>query len=122
MEAEARPAEQRHVAGLDPLLELVALGLRQPARRDGLVDTILERLLQRGAERARLDAQLLGSVVQHCLVLLLRRAELRRRVGAAPAGYGETCDGSRDHLGPEPAAHRMFLSLGIDTPNRITRA
>src|SRR5205085_5969883 len=52
VEPEAGAAEQRDVAGLDSLLQLVALGLRQTAGRDGLVDAVLERLLQRSAERA----------------------------------------------------------------------
>ena len=62
--AEAGRPEEREVVGLDPLLELVALLLRQPAGGDGRVDPVLVRLLQRRAELARLDAQGLGGVVR----------------------------------------------------------
>src|SRR5512132_3379819 len=75
--AEARPEggrpEEREVVGLDPLLQLVALLLRQPAGGYRGVDPVLERLLERGAELARLDTQALGGIVDDRLALLARR-------------------------------------------------
>ena len=43
---EAGRADEREVAGLDPLLQLRALLLGQPAAGDGGVDPVLVRLLQ----------------------------------------------------------------------------
>src|SRR6184192_75547 len=103
---------------LDPLLELVALGLREAAGRDGLVDAILERLLQRGAERARLDAELFRRVVDHRLALLLRRAELGGGECRPAAGDGETGDGADDHYGLDPAAHQLLLSWNCRVPRK----
>src|SRR4029079_3049206 len=53
-EPEGRPTEQRQLPGLDALLELLALLLGQAPVGDGRVDAVLERLLQRGAQLARL--------------------------------------------------------------------
>src|SRR5262249_17887438 len=72
--AEARPAaEEREVVRLDPLLQRLALLLRQPAGRDGGIDAVLERLLDRGAQLAGLDAEVLCGVVDDRLALLARR-------------------------------------------------
>jgi len=70
--AEAGAAEEREVAGLDVLLQLLTLGFCEPTRGDGGVDPVLERLLERRAERAGRDAELLRRVVHHRLALLLR--------------------------------------------------
>jgi hypothetical protein len=66
----ADPAEQRVLARIDPVSELVGLRLCQSSGLDSLVETILQRLLQRVGELGRLDTELRGSVVDHCLGLL----------------------------------------------------
>ena len=120
VEAGPRAAEQRHVAGFDPLLELGALGVREAARRNCGVDAVLERLLQGGAERARLDAELLGRVLQDRLVFLLGRAQLRGRERGAAAGDRETSDGPGDQLWLPVAFHRDAPFVGIGTSHRTT--
>src|SRR5262249_20577176 len=109
--AEAGAAEEREVAGLDVLLQLITLGFWQPTRGDGGVDPVLERLLERRAERAGRDAELLRRVVHHRLALLLRRAaELVGGERRPTTGDRETGDRACDQPWSEPACHRVLLS------------
>ena len=92
----ATAEEERHVAGVDPLLDPVALRLRQPACLDGRVDAVLQGLLQRGGQRARLDAELLRSVVQDGLAFLPGREHPGGRDGGARAGDDQERHGAGD--------------------------
>jgi hypothetical protein len=85
-EAVARPAavaehrpDERVVARLDSLLQLVGLRLCDSARGERRIDPLQQRLLERVAQFVRLDAELGGGVVDHRLALLLRVDEARRR-------------------------------------------
>ena len=112
--AEAvREAEEWHVAGLDPRLELVALRLRDLARRDGCVYPVLERLLEGVAQGSGRNAELLRGIVDDRLALLLRRAELVGSDRAAPTGDRRGGDTARDELPLQPSIH---------CPKRTTRA
>src|SRR5262249_94193 len=109
--AEAGAAEERQVAGLDVLLELLALGLREPARGNRGVDPVVGRVLGRRAGRARRAAELPSRVIHHRLALLLRRAaELVGGERRPTAGDREPGDGARDQPWFEPACHRVLLS------------
>src|SRR5439155_20853613 len=86
-------AEQREIAGLNPLLQLVAFRLRQATCCDRGVDPIRKRLLECIAELARRDAELGRSVVDDRLALLARRVALGGRdrdagPGGCPKGRG----------------------------------
>ena len=86
--AEHRP-DERVVARLDPLLQLVGLRLCDPAYGERRVDPLHQRLLERVAQLVRLDAELGGGVVDHRFVLLLRVDEVRRRDRGSAARDGE---------------------------------
>ena len=75
-------ADERHLAGGDPRLQLVALGLRDLPGRDGSVDPVRERLLQRRVELGRVDPELLGRVRDDGVAL--RSGESRSAAIAAP--------------------------------------
>src|SRR5215210_2693255 len=103
-----RPAEDRQLPRLDARLDRVALLLRQAPGFDSGVDAILECLLERGVELARLDVELPGGVVDDRLGLLLRRAELCRRDGTARRRHGDGCSGAGDELAFEASGHRIY--------------
>ena len=69
-EPAVRAEKERIVARVEALLERIAFGFGDPARRDCRVDAVAERFLQCVAELARRDAELLRSVVDDRLVLL----------------------------------------------------
>ena len=98
-EPERHGPEEREVVGLDPLLERVALGLGDPAGRDGSVDLVLERLLEGAAELIRLHAELLRGVADDRLALLAWRGT-KLRGGDCPTGPAdrECGDGADDDL------------------------
>src|ERR671936_214935 len=104
-------AEEREVAGVDPRLDRVSLVLCQQAVRDGGIDAILQRGLQRVAERARLHAELLGGVVDDSLTLLLRRSELGRCDRGPTAGDCDSSDDCGDELAFGVEIHGLLLSL-----------
>jgi hypothetical protein len=84
--------DQRHLAGLDALLQLGFLLLRQPAALDLLVDAVLQRVLQRVRKLARLDAELIRGVVNYRLALL---TDVERALRGHCAG-GADCHRERD--------------------------
>ena len=103
--AEPRPwaePEEREVAGADPLLEPRALLLRKRAVLDRGVDAVLQRLLERVAQLARPDAELLGRVVDDRLTLLLRRERLRR---------GDPRTGDNGHEDGDSASDEQVVPL-----------
>src|SRR5439155_1071709 len=83
---------------------LLFLRCRQPSGGDGRVNAVLARLLQRGGEGARLDAELLRGVVDDGLAVA-GRPELRRSNRAAGASGGERRGDSGDDLAPDRANH-----------------
>jgi hypothetical protein len=105
-------AEQREVAGLDPLLQLGALLLRQPARGHRGVHPVGQRLLERVRELRRLHAELLGRVVDHRLALLRGRPGLGRGDRGPAARDREPGDRSGDDLALQ-LVHRWHLSFGV---------
>jgi hypothetical protein len=95
--AMSQSTDERKVVGLNSLLELIALLLRQLPGGDSLVDAIAERLPQRIAELARRDAELFGCVVDDALALFGTRAGLRcSDCGAATPGDRERSRGNED--------------------------
>ena len=122
----ARAEEERQRAGLDPLLQLVSLRVRQLPGRDGRVDAVLERFLQRSGERARCDAQLLGGVVDDCLAVVARSEPVgrdRRSSARNCGGRGDTgadlqlqtllhLSSSSGYTKREPAAAERRLRAG----------
>ena len=68
----AATEEQRIVVRVDSLLQLLRLLLGQPTVAESLVDTILQRLLQRIGQLRRLDAELRSGIVDDRLALLAR--------------------------------------------------
>src|SRR4051812_1706978 len=65
-----RAAERDAPVGLDPRLDAIGLRLGEAPVLDRLVEAVLERALQRGAEVVRADVQPLGGVVEQRLALL----------------------------------------------------
>ena len=112
---------ERHVCGVDPLLQLLALLLGEPAGLDRLVDPVLERVLQRVAQRARLDAELLRGVVDHRLAPALRRQRVGRCNCAPGTCHRERrCSPGDDRL--VPLLHRVLLGLrqgATSAPSRM---
>src|SRR5205085_4178414 len=106
-------------ARLDALLELVALRLRQLPGRDRGVDPVLERLLQRRAERARRDAELLRRVV-HDRLAVARRAEAVGRDRGSAAGDRRRGRHTGADLQLELPVHLVSLRWGF-TDERTTR-
>src|SRR5436190_3267940 len=111
--AEATEAEQRHRSGFDARFQRVAFGFREPSCCDGGVDAILERLLQRIRERARLHAELLSRVIHDGGAFLTRRAELRCADRDPAAGNGEGGRRSRDELRPSVHSRASFAAKRI---------
>ena len=111
-EPERHRSEEREVVGLDPLLQLVALGLGDPAGRDRSVDLVLERLLERAAELLRLHAELLRGIVDNRLALRAGgRAELRGGDAGARAADRDCDDGPGDDLPFERPVHGSPFGL-----------
>ncbi len=96
-------AEERHVAGLDALLQLLSLFLREPTVRDRRVDAILQRLLERIAQLLGLDSELAGRVVDDSLPLLPRGERLGGGNGAADDEHRERRGDCDRH--PVPTCH-----------------
>ena len=83
--------EERRISGLDPRFELRALFLGEPAGSDRLLNAVLQALLERFLERARLDAELRRSVVDDRLALAARPEHARR------GDRGRCAESDREH-------------------------
>src|SRR5205085_2601990 len=109
-------ADAVHEVG-DPLLQagedLLLLRLGEPPGGDGGVDPVLERLLQRRAERARRDAELLRRVV-HDRLAVARRAEAVGRERGAAAGDRRGGRHTGADLQLELPVHLVSLRLVTD--------
>ena len=118
MNAAGADAEQRQVARRNPLLQLFALRLREPAGRDGRVDPVLERLLDRGLDLRRVETELLRHVGDD-RVALLRRRELVGGDRGAAAEHGGQCHRAAYDLELEVLLHQTAplasaLTLPVD--------
>src|SRR5437773_10278380 len=85
-EAMAKPAQKRKVTRRNALLERVTFSLGNSPRCNRCIDAVAEGLLQRVAQLARRDSQLLRCVVYDSLALLARRTGLG--CGDCHAGSG----------------------------------
>ena len=95
--------EQRIVVRVDSHLQLVSLLLREPTAGDGLVDTVLQRLLERVRQLRGLDAELRGGIVDDRLALLPGRED---------AGRGDrACRPESGDEEPRPAAPAANVSF-----------
>ena len=95
--AAAVPEAEDRALLLAVRLDLVGLGLRDPAGLDGGVDLGVLGLREGGAQFVRADAEALGRVGEDGLLVLLVAAGGGDRPGR-PAGDGERGHGSRDEL------------------------
>ena len=107
--AEPGTAE-RQVAGLDPRDHRVGLLARQPAVLDGLLDAVDERLLEGGGELVGSDPELLGRIVDDCLLLFLGCRLVGRDRGA---GSGQACN---DEAGDDDVSLEFHASHPRMTP------
>src|SRR4051794_17884664 len=76
--ATTETTQKRVVVRCDALLERVTFGLRDPPGSDGRIDAVAKGLLQRVAQLARRNSQLLRCVVDDGLALAARRTVLGR--------------------------------------------
>lgn len=107
-------AQKRHCSGLDPLLELRALLFGELAGVNCLLNAILQRLLERVFEGARLDSQHSGSVVDDCLAILVRS----EHTGSGNRGGGAESD--REHECHDRAGNE-FVLVCLSMPEDETR-
>ena len=116
-EAAMKAAEEWKVARRDALLERVTFCLRDSPRGDRRVDAVAEGRLQRVAQLARRDSQLLCCVVYDRLALVTRRTGLgcgHRNAASRCSQYGCGADGDlrfsiEFHEPREPARSKSMV-------------
>jgi hypothetical protein len=113
--AAGADTDERHLACGDPRLHLVALRFRDPTGRDGGVDAVLERLLQRGVQLRGVDAELLGRIGHDCVALLGRCQPVG---GDSRPAADECCRDGRDacDLALRPLHLTAPLGVGLTLP------
>src|SRR5581483_1975377 len=106
-EAEGERAHERRLPCVDPGLERVTLLLGEPARRDGGIDLVVERMLECCGQRARRDMQLASCIVDDRLALRFRRFEFRCSYGTS---RGDDCRHGDNPCDPITTTHLLPLS------------
>jgi len=107
--------EERRVSGLDPVLELRALFVGEPAGLDSLSDAVLQPFFERLLERARLDAKLGRSVFDDRLALVV---DPSTRDPAIAADAPRTTASRSARAAPATSVTFLFLSMWTMTPGR----